>query len=119
GDATVSLTAVSISTTGFCQPLVNNTNGVIGGNASVMVGVAGDINVGDAFFNLLNDNGTIGGQAAFSLAANNFTSENTFQFQIANDGGSIGSSASLTANLSGSLVATGAAFTRIFNLEGT
>ena len=119
GDATVSLTAASISTTGFFQPLVNNTNGIIGGGASVTVGVTGDINVGaETFFNLLNTNGAITNDATSTVTAVNFSTGSTFEFQILNDSGSIGGNATLSANLFGSLTSVGDAFVQIINSGG-
>ena len=46
GNATVLLAATGISTGSFFQPLVNNSNGIIGGDASVSVAVSGDVSVG-------------------------------------------------------------------------
>ena len=120
GDATVSLIAGGISTTGFFQPLVNNTNGTIGGEAGVAVDVTGDINVGaETFFNLRNSGGSIGTEALSILTANNYTSGSTFGFQILNDNGSIGGSATLAAALSGSLTSVGDASVQIINTGGT
>ena len=113
GDATVLVSAAGISTTGFFQPLVNNTNGIIGGTASVTVDVTGDISVGaETFFNILNSNGSIGGDATSTLDAANFSTETSFEFQILNEGGSIGSNALLVAGVSGALTIGGDAFIR-------
>jgi FecR protein len=120
GDASVFVDAVNITTGGFFQPLVNNTNGSIGGNASVEVDVTDDISVGaETFFNLLNSNGTIGGEALSDLFASNFSSGSTFEFQILNDSGSIGGDAILSAVLSGSLTSVGDSFIQITNFGGT
>jgi hypothetical protein len=108
GDASVFLDAVNITTGGFFQPLVNNTNGSIEGSATVQVDVTDDISVGaETFFNILNSNGVIGGFALSDLFATSFTSGSTFQFQILNDNGSIGSDASLFASVSGALTING------------
>ncbi len=114
GDGIVALTAASISTGGFFQPLVNNNNGTIGGTAAVGIGVTGDISVGTiTFFNLLNSGGVIGGDAISGFTAANFSSGSTFEFQIVNDaGGSIGGDASLEAALSGSLTSPSTATER-------
>ena len=120
GNASVVVAANSISTGGFFQPLVNNTNGIIDGGASVTVLVTGDISVGtDTFFNILNTSGEIGRDALSTLSAVNFSSGNNFNFQILNAAGSIGGSALLTAALSGSLTSTGDAFIQIANGAGT
>jgi hypothetical protein len=121
GDAGVDVTAASISTASFFQPLVNNTNGVIGGGASITVDVTGDISVGtEAFFNILNSGGSIGDDALSSVTAGNLSSGSTFAFQILNDGGgTIGGDASLGAALSGSLTSPSDAFIQILNGTGT
>ena len=120
GDATVDLSAAGITTTDFFQPLVNNTNGIIGGDANVSVTVSGDITVGtDTFFNILNSSGSIGGDAISNLTAANFSTGSTFNFQILNDGGSIGGNATLTADLTGNLTSTGAATIQITNGGGS
>ena len=120
GDATVALTSASIETTGFFQPLVNNTNGVIGGDAEVAVGVIGDINIGaETFFNILNSGGQIGGDAFSTLTAANYSSGSSFEFQILNDNGSIDGNAILTAALSGNLTSDSDATIQISNTGGT
>ncbi len=120
GDALVTVEATNITTGGFFQPVVNNTNGAINGNASVLVAVTGNVNVGaETFFNIFNTGGTIGGQAFSSLAANNFTSGSTFNFQILNDNGVIGGDASLTADLGGNLTSHGVAVIQISNSAGS
>ena len=120
GDAIVGVTADSVSTAGFFQPLVNNTNGVIGGGASVTVGAAGDITVGrETFFNILNTGGVIGNDALSTLSAANYSTGSTFELQILNDNGSVGGSAILNANFSGSLTSAGDAFVQIINSGGT
>ena len=59
GDATVDLSAAGITTSDFFQPLINNNNGIIGGDATVSVFVSGDISIGtETFFNILNSNGS-------------------------------------------------------------
>ena len=99
--------------------MVNNTNGIIGGGASVTVGVTGDINVGaETFFNLLNTNGAITNDATSTVTAVNFSTGSTFEFQILNDSGSIGGNATLSANLFGSLTSVGDAFVQIINSGG-
>ena len=120
GNASVFVDAVNITTGGFFQPLVNNTNGSIGGDASVQVDVTDDISVGaETFFNILNSNGDIGGFALADLFATNFTSGSTFQFQILNDNGSIGSDASLFAGVSGALTINSDATIQIGNASGS
>ncbi|HEX4667918.1 MAG TPA: FecR family protein [Chthoniobacterales bacterium] len=120
GNASVFVDAVNLTTGGFFQPLVNNTNGSIGGDASVEVDVTGDISIGaETFFNILNSNGEIGGSALSDLFATNFTSGSTFQFQILNDGGSIVTDASLFAALGDALTIAGDAFIEIGNQGGT
>ncbi|HEY2714041.1 MAG TPA: FecR domain-containing protein [Chthoniobacterales bacterium] len=120
GDATVALTSASIATTGFFQPLVNNTNGVIGGDAQVAVGVIGDINIGtETFFNILNSGGQIGGDAISTLTAANYSSGSSFAFQILNDNGSIDGDAILTAALSGNLTSDSDATVQISNTGGS
>ena len=120
GDATVSLTAGGISTNDYFQPLVNNNNGVIGGGASVTVGVTGDISVGEeTFFSIVNNGGSIGTNALSTFTANNFTSGNTFLFQIVSAAGAIGGDAMLTGTLTGDLTIQGDAFIRIINGSGT
>jgi hypothetical protein len=119
GDAIVGVIAANITTGNFFQPLINNTEGVIGGDATIGVGVSGDVNVGtQTFFNLLNGDGTIGGEATSTLAANNFTSGDEFDFQIVNDGGTIGDDASLAAALAGSLSTNTDAFIQILDRGG-
>ncbi len=120
GDATVALTSASIETTGFFQPLVNNTNGVIGGDAIVAVGVPGDINIGaETFFNILNSGGQIGGDADSTLTAANYSSGSSFEFQILNDNGSIDGDAILTAAFSGNLTSDSDATIQISNTGGS
>ncbi len=120
GSATVDVGATGITTTDFFQPLINNTNGTIGGDANLSVIASGDISIGtETYFNILNSNGTIGGDAAANLTANNFTNGDTFEFQILNDGGSIGGNATLTADLTGNLTSTGAATIQITNGGGS
>ncbi len=119
GSATVTLEAINITTGNFFQPLVNNTNGIIGGDASVFVFATGDINVGEqTFFNILNGGGTIGGQAVSTLVANNFTSGSEFDFQIVNDNGTIGDGATLVADVAGNLTGNSDAFIQITNSAG-
>ncbi len=119
GDASVGVSAAGITTSDFFQPLINNTNGSIDGDATVSVIASGDINVGtETFFNILNTGAEIGGDALANLTANNFTNGDTFEFQILNDGGSIGGNAALTANLAGSLTSSGAATIQITNGGG-
>jgi hypothetical protein len=120
GSAIVTVDATNITTGNFFQPLVNNTNGVIGGDAGVLVFATGDINVGQqTFFNILNGGGTIGGQAASTLSANNFTSGSEFDFQIVNDNGTIGQAATLVADVPGNLTSNSDAFIQITNSGGT
>ncbi|MGB8341305.1 MAG: FecR domain-containing protein [Chthoniobacterales bacterium] len=120
GDATVDVGATGITTTDFFQPLINNINGTIGGDANLSVIASGDISIGtETYFNILNSNGAIGGDALSNVTANNFTNGNTFEFQILNDGGSIGGNATLTADLAGSLTSTGAATIQITNGGGS
>jgi FecR protein len=120
GSATVDVSATGITTTDFFQPLINNTNGTIGGDANLSVIASGDISIGtETYFNILNSNGAIGGDALSNVTANNFTNGDTFEFQILNDGGSIGGNATLTADLAGSLTSTGAATIQITNGGGS
>jgi hypothetical protein len=120
GDANVFLDAVNITTGGFFQPLVNNTNGSIGGSAAVEIDVTDDITVGaETFFNILNSNGAIGGSALSDLFASNFTSGSTFQFQILNDNGSIGSDSTLFASVSDALTIGSDATMQIGNAGGS
>jgi hypothetical protein len=120
GDALVLLRATNITTGGFFQPLINNTNGFIGGDATISVIATGDINVGaETFFNILNTNGTIGGSALMNMVARNFTTGTTFQAQILNDGGSIGAGALLSAIVSGAQTIGGDATIQIGNSGGS
>ena len=74
GDARVTVIAGSIFAGDFFQPLINNTNGSIGGDATVSVQVTGNTNVGtEGFFRITNDAGIIGGDAFFSFIGGNLS----------------------------------------------
>ncbi len=99
GDATVDVSAGSISAGNFFQPLINNTNGIIGGEATVTVNVTGATNVGtQGYFRIINDGGSIGGNALFTfISGGNVSIGDTLFAEIQNrDGGEIGGNAKLT-----------------------
>jgi hypothetical protein len=85
GDATVSVTAASIMAGDFFQPLINNTNGSVGGNAAVAVVVSGLTDVGSfGFFRVSNDAGGIGGDARFTFTGGNVSIGDTLFAEIQN-----------------------------------
>lgn len=100
GNAGVDVSAGSISTGDFFQPLINNTNGNIGGDATVTVNVAGTTDVGtEGFFRIINDTGSIGGDALFTYTSGNVSIGDTLFAEIQNrDGAEIGGDAKLTFN---------------------
>ncbi len=118
GAATVFVGANGISTGTLFQPIVNDRNGSVGGDATVTVAVTNDINVGtDTLFTILNLNGDIGGNAIGNFSARNVTSASSFHFQIFNDAGMIGGSANLLGTFSGAITAPDAEFL-LGNLAG-
>jgi hypothetical protein len=123
GDATINLQAGSISTAGILDVEIDNFGGgSIGGNASVNVGVSGDINiVGDATFQILNnDGGHIGGNANILVttgAAGDLTANSILAFVNNHNVGTIDSGANITFNIGGALTTTGDAIFVISNLN--
>ena len=81
----------------FFQPLINNTNGSIGGDATVSVQVTGSTTVGtEGFFRITNDAGTIGGDAHFAFLGGNTSIGDTLFAEIQNrEEGEIGGDAIL------------------------
>ena len=91
-NATIDVTAGSISTGGSLFGLIDNTGGNIGGNALINFSTSGDItSQGDATFQILNSGGSIGGDVEINLNAASITADSLLA-QIDNTGGSIGAS---------------------------
>ena len=98
GDATVNVSAASISAGAFFQPLINNDTGSIGGDATVTVEVKGPTDVGtEGYFRIINDSGSIGGDALFTYISGDVSIGDTLFAEIQNrDQGEIGGDAKLT-----------------------
>jgi hypothetical protein len=122
-DATLTISAATISTSGIFDAEIDNYGGgSIGGNALVNVGVSNDINiVGDATFQILNnDGGHIGGDGNISVATGaggGLTANSILAFISNQNAGAIDSGANITFDIGGALTTTGDATFGISNLN--
>ena len=138
-DATINLTAASVSSGGGLSAAIFNfgniktdtSGGNIGGGAMISCGVSGDLVAqGDATFEIASMfSGAIGSDATINVNAANFTTDAnpvnlTTGLLLAaiynGNGGTIGSGASITFNLTGNLTTQGdASFTIGNHTSGT
>ena len=123
-DATISLTAANVSTTGNFNEILNNgSGGLINGAASVTLNLSGDLTVGSgAFIQIDNFNGSIGGNASISVNAANIsasslstTIDNTNNFTAAP--ASVGGNATIDMNVSGNVNVTNDATVAIYGSD--
>jgi FecR protein len=93
GDATLNISAASISTTGFLYDAIDNSSGgSIAGSANLTLNLSGGLNTqGNAATFIINNSngGTIGGPASMNVAANNITA-NSLVASIDNTEGIVG-----------------------------
>ncbi|PYI42538.1 MAG: hypothetical protein DMC57_06050, partial [Verrucomicrobia bacterium] len=119
GDASLLLTATSLSVNGTFDTRIDNTSGTIHGNASMIFNTSTALtSTGDQFYQLINaDGGAIGGSATLDVTTKNLSSGRSLFVAIlnsTNDGGATGtvaSNATLNFNVSGTAtVVTDATF---------
>ncbi|MFN2542444.1 MAG: beta strand repeat-containing protein, partial [Chthoniobacterales bacterium] len=123
-DATISLAAANVSTTGNFNEILNNgSGGLINGAASVTLNLSGDLTVGSgAFIQIDNFNGSIGGDASIAVNAANIsasslstTIDNTNNFSAAP--ASVAGNATIDMNVSGDANVTNDATVAIYGSD--
>jgi hypothetical protein len=111
GGATINVNAANISTGAGLGATIDNTGGNIVGNATISVGASGNINTGDATFQILNsDNGVGGGPGSIGLNATinitsggDFTANSLTGFINDRHAGFIGGAATVGLSVGGAL----------------
>src|SRR6266545_1311341 len=135
-DATISLTAASVSIGGILDAFISNRPGSIGGSAIINFGISGDLAVQeDALFTISNEDlfntgagGTINSNATISLNAANISTGDFLEFFINNrgsptlgtPGGMIGGDAAISVNSGNIFTSAAGEFSLVIgNQKGT
>jgi len=118
-DATITLNAANITTSGNFNEIINNgTGGHIAGTASVTLALSGDLtSQSGAFIQIDNFDASIGGNATINVSAGNLTA-NSMLAQIENTGGAIGGNATINMNVSGTATVTNDTTIEVLGSDG-
>jgi len=129
-NANINASNVGVSPAFGGGEIFNFDGGTIGGNATIIFSLTGDLTThGDNFFRIVNYGGMISSDATINVSAANIsaldgtlTAGYVFDYIDNSSGGSIGGNASVNFNLTGDLTTQGAGFPTffaIFNGGGT
>jgi hypothetical protein len=118
-DATITLNAANITTTGNFNEIINNgSGGHIAGTASVTLALSGDLtSQSGAYIQIDNFDASIGVDASIAVNTTNISAD-SLTTGIDNTGGTIGGNATINMNVSGTATVTNDATVAIYGSDG-